>query len=585
MTDLDDRIIGAVVDRDNPRPDAELTIRYTERVEDKITFFELSPLVTALRTLLTTSRPLRPTDLVPPAGPSTVDDTLDDAISVSRQRPEAVRESLDDLADDVADYIRDLTRTLPRRGEVVEDIDSFLSRYAGLVRTAAGFGMVRSGWGELTTWRRGVFTEVLAEVAATADRMARALTAADELLATYDGLPNNTPNDERFRQLKIVERLLTTTPDPDPPDRPDRFRTDLRHRRDDFADQIRDLRDIGETNRRTLSGLLDEVADQLPLSDVDPTGLDLNPTVDKVIAFATELLSRATALKTEITDRFTASTAALATADQAATAPDRARATTDALRALLGEDVLVVPEYALPAGMAGDLHDALDDSDDLTKHLTQPPISRDFPVDDWLHGVARVREMPRLWERVVLLSDALRERDGLLDDDWDEDDEPRLRPIQLPFRENDHWLAMELATGAVIDEDRLLFTAQYADEPSRGAGPSCGLLFDEWTEVLPVERETTGIAVHADSPDSEPPQSMLLVVPPVRTGTWQVEDLVAAVMETFDLARTRLVEPAQLDDTAYAQLLPATILSATHQPITISTDLAIANARWKADHD
>ncbi len=68
MTDLDDRIIGAVVDRDNPRPDAELTIRYTERIDGKITFFELSPLITALRTLLTTARPLRPTDLVPAAG-------------------------------------------------------------------------------------------------------------------------------------------------------------------------------------------------------------------------------------------------------------------------------------------------------------------------------------------------------------------------------------------------------------------------------------------------------------------------------------------------------------------------------------
>lgn len=78
---------------------------------------------------------------------------------------------------------------------------------------------------------------------------------------------------------------------------------------------------------------------------------------------------------------------------------------------------------------------------------------------------------------------------------------------------------------------------------------------------------------------------MLLVVPPVRTGTWQVADLVAAITETFDLARTRLVEPAQLDGTGYAQLLPATVLSATRRPITISTDLATANTRWKADHD
>jgi hypothetical protein len=159
---------------------------------------------------------------------------------------------------------------------------------------------------------------------------------------------------------------------------------------------------------------------------------------------------------------------------------------------------------------------------------------------------------------VTLLSDALR------NDDLDEidDREPRLRPIQLPFVANDHWLAMELNPGATIDQDRLLFTVYYADTPPRGSGPASGLLLDEWTEVLPTDREATGIAVHADSPDSEPPQSMLLVVPPVRTGSWQVDDLVAAVTETFDLARTRLVEPAQLDGTGYAQLLPATVLAA-----------------------
>src|SRR5437762_6446563 len=113
MTDLDDRIIGAVVDRDSPRPDAELTIRHTERVAGKITFFELSPLLTALRTLLTTGRPLKPTDVVPAAGPTTVNRSLDDAVSVSRRRPEAVRDSLEELPYRVAGYLDCLARLYP----------------------------------------------------------------------------------------------------------------------------------------------------------------------------------------------------------------------------------------------------------------------------------------------------------------------------------------------------------------------------------------------------------------------------------------------------------------------------------------
>ncbi|MFA1548005.1 hypothetical protein [Actinomadura chokoriensis] len=588
MTDLDDRIIGVVVDRDDPRPDTELTIRYTDRIEGKVTFFELSPLITALRTLLTTGRPLKPTDLLPASGPVALDRTLDDAVTVSRQRPVAVRDSLTELGGDVADLLADLTRLYPpdpappRRDDIVDGIDTLLTRYAQLVTTAAGFGMVRSGWGELTAWRRGVFSEVLAGAAAAAARMARTLARAEALLAAYDALPKNTPNDERFRRLHEVEPLLTTTPDPAPPDRPDRFRNAIGHLRDTFAGRQDDLEGVARTGQKTLSGLLAKVLDLLPLTGIDPVGLDLTPVLDRVVAYGAELLSRTRALQTEITGRAAAAAAALTDADNAVTAPDRAKATTDALRALLGPDALVVPEYTLPADLAGGLRDAFDAGDDLVRHLTRAPISRDFPVDDWLHGIARVREMPRLWERVTLFSDALRNTGDVGDIDGTE---PKLRPIQLPFTANDHWLAMELASGATIDQDRLLFTAQYADDPPRGAGPACGLLFDEWSEVLPTDRETTGIAVHADSPDSEPPQSMLLVVPPVRTGSWGMDDLVAAVTETFDLARTRLVEPAQLDGTGYAQLLPATVLSATRQPITISTDLAVANARWKADHE
>lgn len=48
MTDLDDRIVAYVVAKDRPRPDVELTICHTEGL-DELTFFEVSPLITALR--------------------------------------------------------------------------------------------------------------------------------------------------------------------------------------------------------------------------------------------------------------------------------------------------------------------------------------------------------------------------------------------------------------------------------------------------------------------------------------------------------------------------------------------------------
>ncbi|OKJ09181.1 hypothetical protein [Kitasatospora sp. CB01950] len=591
MTDLDDRILGSVLRTDNPRPDVELTIHYTDRSAGHLTFFELSPLITVLRTLLTTARPLRPTDLASAAGTDPADRAADQAVSLPRERPAAVRASMDVLRTGVESYLATLAPLYPagappQQTQILALVDTLLSGYAALVTTAGGFGMVRSGWGELAMWRRGVFTDVLAAVATAADRMTRALASADALLATYDALPAATSAAERFRLLQQAERLIATKPTAPLPAQPFAFRAIVAGRRQAFATKVQSLRSEARTIRTTLSGLLTEVAGKLPLSDFDPTDLSLQPFQDRVVQFCRDLLDRANALHADVLARLAAADQALAAYDAAVTGPDQVAAATDALKALIGQDVLAVPEFTPSAQLAADWRNALADSGTLVQHLTQPPIGRDFPVDDWAHGIARVRDRPRLWEKVVVLSDALRGPGGLLGDLL-QSAEPQLVPIQLPYRPHDHWLAMEFSpgtTGADITEDKVLFTAHYAPDPVAPSPTQVGLLFDEWTEVIPSERETTGIALHYDGPDSEPPQAMLLVVPPVRTGAWNTDDLIAAVGETLDLAKARGVEPEHLDNTAYAQLLPATLMSATRQPITISTDLAIANQRWKATH-
>jgi hypothetical protein len=577
LTDLDDRILGVVVDKDAPRPDAQLTIHYTSRINNKITFFEVSPLIAALRALLTTSRPLRATDLMPAGG--VVDRSADDKITVPRERPVAVRKALADLRKDVTDYIDELLPIVAVREEVLDEIDDLLAGYASLVAEAGGFGMVRSGWGEALLWRRGVYTDLLAAVAAVADRMGATLAHASALIATYDALPSSTPDGERFRILQQAEALLTTKPTVPRPSTPAKLRTIVGTRRQAFAARVQALAGQADSSERTLSGLYADIAALLPLSDFDPIGFDLTPFGDRIVEHAAELLTRAQALVADIDTRLEATKNTLADYDKAVTGPDRVRIATDALRAMLGEDVLVLPEFTPPNQLNSDWKDAVDDSDDLIEHLVDTE-GRDFPVDDWLHGIARVRDKPRMWERVVLLSDALRGPGGLIGDPFDRDD-PALTPIQLPYKQHDHWLGMEFHTGSDITVDRVLFTAHYPKKVLFGGSSHCGLLFDEWTEVVPAERETTGLAVHYDGPDSEPPQVMLLVAPPGQDG-WQADDLIAAITETFDLARLRAVEPAHLDDTAYAHLLPATVLSATRQPITISTDLAVTNLRGKA---
>jgi hypothetical protein len=61
------------------------------------------------------------------------------------------------------------------------------------------------------------------------------------------------------------------------------------------------------------------------------------------------------------------------------------------------------------------------------------------------------------------------------------------------------------------------------------------------------------------------------------TGAWQWDDLVDTLGETFDLARSRAVEPQQLDQTALSVFLPATIMATAWRPITIAADLSQVN--------
>ena len=77
------------------------------------------------------------------------------------------------------------------------------------------------------------------------------------------------------------------------------------------------------------------------------------------------------------------------------------------------------------------------------------------------------------------------------------------------------------------------------------------------TRSFPNRIETTGIAVHYNQPNTEPPQCVLLAVSPTIKGRWEWDDLVETLIDTFDRARRRAVEPDFLRTTPYAQLLPA----------------------------
>jgi hypothetical protein len=184
-----------------------------------------------------------------------------------------------------------------------------------------------------------------------------------------------------------------------------------------------------------------------------------------------------------------------------------------------------------------------------------------LPIEEWLAGIATVREKPALVQRVIHLAETFRRP------------VPAVTPLQLPHRDDDYWLGLEYPEEYSFDGDRLLLSL-ILGAPFDPHGPQAGLVVDEWTEVLPNRTETTGITFHYDAPGSEPPQALLLAVSPELTGQWQWDHLVATVQESLDLAKHRAVEPAHVDRTVLGQFLPAAMIPMTRYFTTLTTNLA-----------
>jgi hypothetical protein len=366
-----------------------------------------------------------------------------------------------------------------------------------------------------------------------------------------------------YRPLVPADLLIGTQLTRTPPITSGEYRLALDPRRAAFAAKRDALLGLVETARPTLAQLLADTQAELPLTAFDAEPLDLAADSDEVSRFRRSLADSVARLKADLLERLSAVDGLLAQHDPAS-ASERVRLLQAAAKLLFGEDFQLVPAITLPPAAAAELTQAWQHSTSgsLIRHLTDPAgADRDFPVDDWLHGVARVRDKMRHLENAILLGQAL----GAAPD-------AELTPLQLPFGPDEPWLALELPGGYQIDSDRLLYTAHFSEQFD-SAQPVVGLVVDEWTEVAPGTEETTGIALHFNRPNAEPPQAWLLALSPGGGGSWSWDDLLAVLNHTLDSAKRRAIEPVHIDSTAYAWFLPATVSAYTFPEISISNNL------------
>ncbi|MFJ4790731.1 hypothetical protein [Streptomyces sp. NPDC088794] len=554
LTDLDERIVERLHAVRPVRLDRPVVVLHTERISGLVTFFELEGLLRSLRRVVVGARPIRPADVMRQGDARSADQV---AVSLPRAR---LTDAQADLRDTLAPTLTPLRAVL---ADTTTTVDAVIAAYAGTVSAFAAYRIQESGTGFALEWRSATYatiTDLLrARVTAWDERLAR----YDQLLLDYAGLPGTATDQERLQLLRTAEVLVSSQISSGLT--PVEHLAALDPKRGLFQDRRNDLHDVATSPRATLSELL---ADALALADVsafDAEPLDLTGPVTEVDRFRAELSTRLAQLAAEVGRRVAAAGAAL-TAYKGAAAGAQARHVRDGLRALLGADLVVAERISLPTAAATELANALTHSTSggLTKHLTDAPPAgsgRDFPVDDWLHGVARVRERMHHLENVVLLSAGLPGAAA-----------PELTPLQLPHQAGQPWLALEIPATVELTGERLLYTAVH-DGALDPAQPLCGLLVDDWTEVVPARQITTGVAFHHDRPNAEPPQAWLLALPASFDGTWSWEELLGAVTETLDAAKLRALEPTHLDTTPYDALLPATYSAWTSPEISISNNL------------
>lgn len=286
----------------------------------------------------------------------------------------------------------------------------------------------------------------------------------------------------------------------------------------------------------------------------------------------TVLTSQAAAIHAAAVRSLAAAQASKAAADGvSAPAEERTARYRSAAQAIFGPAFNLLPTFtfAEPGELraAANFRDALPPNN-LTRHHADNPLL----VEEWLQGAARVQPKLDALETITIFGEAF--------------GAPRtqLKPIQLPFRKTDHWLAVEYPE-TYQPEGEFLSILQVL--PATGFQPDeaqKGLLLDEWTEVIPNRAETTGIAFHFNQPNTEPPQTLLLAVTPEVTGAWTWDKLVGTLLDTFQRARMRAVEPEQIGDSIYGHLLPAILTPVASRPFaTISTDLVHQTAQAVQD--
>ena len=565
-SELEDRVSDFVWNNGvpKPRPDTPLEITYTETRNGDYTFFEIAPVVRSLRALVLRSRPLRSTDAALPTE-AKADNTGD--IALPRSRADFLVAALNgEKATKLLPLLAQLDAAFPDPGPdtatIMAHIDNYLDSVISACKSLALYGLQQTGFAAFHETKGGIFKNLLQKAAGTAARWQDKLDEYDALLLT---LPAQPGDPEKIAVLQKAE-LLVSTSFVDPTGKTvAQVQAEVDGKKALFAARKTAFENFGKTAKTNISDVLTDFKILLPVSDFDLQEVTAEDVEKQIAILAEDVRTRVQQLVADVDKRVAAIQQKLADHDAEASPDKKVQLLTDAARLIFGDEFVLVPSFSLPENQAEEWSKAYANRTQLLDYQ-KITLNNDFPVDDWLYGTARVREKMHHFENLTFLAAAFGKT------------APELQPVQFPYDAAAPWLALEFPPDAKdrLNRENLLYTAVYPAGFDK-IKPQCGLLLDDWTEVIPAQTETTGITFHFDKPNAEPPQAILLCTPSKFSGAWSWDDLVNTLHETLDMARIRAVEPKQLDQTELSVFLPATVMATTWRPVTMGVDLALVN--------
>lgn len=193
------------------------------------------------------------------------------------------------------------------------------------------------------------------------------------------------------------------------------------------------------------------------------------------------------------------------------------------IREVFGPDFRVLPR--LTALNGGVLNQAFGDSAAIQANDPLAAIT-------WFQRASRVRDGVSRLDATLMYSEALGNGAQLT-----------LQVGQLPYKPQDRWVALPAPSDQTIPGGKLSLVAHLPLQATiQFAQPLAGLLIDEWVEVVPSRRETTGLSFHYDQPGACAPQAVLTAMASDNTRTvWDLDILESILNETLDLAQMRVI--------------------------------------------